>query len=205
MNKTIYIFVNGILTFPGLSHNWNRRAVTRFMAEFGLMAESLEYLVFAVTRFLFTRYRAEKLAAKIKHYRRCGYKVVLVGHSNGANVIFNALRMFDRDDPNYVDRVESVHLFSPACSCDCDETGINLLIQSKRLGAVYLNRAGSDLALLFAGWVGWIVGYGSLGRNGFKNCRVWDRVFDHLEESYGHSSWFGAAFEKSMNRVLKNS
>ena len=191
-DKSVTIFVNGILTFPGAAENWNRRAVTHFISRFDRFAESLEYLTFAITRFLFVRYRANKLAKKLLWYQDHGFKIHLVGHSNGANVIFNALKWgFEGQD---IRRVESIQLFSPACSEDADALGVNQLFKDGRLGRLRIYRAGGDVALMLASAVGRCVGYGALGLNGFGNVQpeleLSGLVSEHHEPVYNHSTWF---------------
>lgn len=200
-DKSIILFVNGILTFPGLSRNWNRRAVTHCITRFGRFAESLEYLTFALTRIFFTHYRALKLAKKIFWYQDHGFTVHLVGHSNGANVIFNTLKWFPG-----IHRIETIQLFSPACSEDADQLGVNRLFRDDRLGKLKLYRAGSDLPLKLANAAGRCFGYGALGLNGFEgldtSIELAGRADEHYEPTFNHSTWFAKDnFEFYMERI----
>lgn len=210
MSRTIYIFVNGVLTFPGSSNNWNRRAVTHFITEYDNPAESLEYLVFPLTRSLRSRHRSNKLAKKIWYYQLRNWRVVLVGHSNGANVIFNALHHGYRGMP--LTRIEEVHLFSPACSDDADKLDLNRLLRIGRVGFLQLFRAGRDLPLVIAGAFGKPFGYGSLGLHGFSNLdpiyTESGKVVEQYEPDFGHGTWFTQDrgtppnnFLNSMSRV----
>lgn len=189
MEKEVVIFVNGILTFPGSSDNWNRRATTHFHTTYGIFAETLEYLTPALTRFLFAKKRAAKLSKKLHYYQRKGFKIHLVGHSNGANVIFNCLKM-DKE----IRRIESIQLFSPACPEDASKVGLDKLFADGRLGRFKLYRAGNDLPLKAAGLLGRIVGYGAMGLRGVENIdhelELAGVVQEHFEPMFGHSNWF---------------
>jgi hypothetical protein len=137
--------------------------------------------------------------------------VVLVGHSNGAEVICRALREVEigtRGSSSLQGRhpVAEVHLIAPACEADFDRNGLNAALEYGRVGAVHVYMSGQDRALRLARWsrrlFGWLgLGYGDLGLRGPVNAA--GRVFAHREATFGHSTWFaGAEFERTMQRIL---
>ena len=192
--KRVFLYINGILTRPGESDNWNGRAVTWTHLHTDFLAEKVEYYVGPISRAFGRgqRRRAEKLAKTIRYYANQGWQVVLVAHSNGANVVANAVPLLAQ---NHRDAVESVHLVAAACPADFRENGLNAL------GApVTVWEAGNDKALKMAKTVGWLVGFGTLGLDGPKNAKVPTTTIRF--EDYGHSTFFGpTTFDSFMIRV----
>ncbi len=197
MSKRIYIYVNGILTFPGLSRNWNRRAVTWTHVHTPHKAESLEYLIGPLTRPFMDGYRATKLRRKLAFYQEA-FDIVLAGHSNGSDVILDALSQGGI-------KVAQVHLFSAACDADFERNCVNAMIKAGVIGRLDLYLAPNDPALLLAATpVGRALGYGALGRTGPVNLRrdAARHVFTHVEQGYGHSTWFDEAnFDWTMQCI----
>lgn len=202
MRPRIYIFVNGILTFPGLSHNWNRRAVTWVHVNTPHRAESLEYYIGPITRPFLDGYRARKLARKLGFYIDAGFELVLVGHSNGCDVVLDALRLLDWPD------IHQVHLFSGACEADCELNGLNAALAGQRIGRVFNYVAEMDLALhLAATPIGRAFGFGILGcgAQGIPDSLITSNQFVEVRNThFGHSTWFaGQHFAKTMERITR--
>lgn len=208
MPARIHIFVNGILTFPGLAANWNRRAVTWTHLHTPHRAESLEYLVTALTRWMGDTYRAKKLARKLEFYLGAPdpatgkpFELVLVGHSNGCDVILDALKLLGWP------RLEEVHLISAACDANFERNGLNRALGGEAIGRLHLYQAGRDTALKLAKSLpGRLLGYGALGAEGpcEVDCRhaIWTRIEEVVEPEFGHSDWFAPAhFERTMRRI----
>jgi pimeloyl-ACP methyl ester carboxylesterase len=192
MQRTIYIFVNGILTFPGDSRNWTGRAVTHCITN-GILAEKFEYLSGpGLTRSAFQRNRAAAFARMLSFYE--DWNLHLIGHSNGADVILDALAM--RGWP----RLSSLHLFSPACDEDCDKSGLN----SVRTAATFIYIAEKDWALRLGGSpVGRFFGFGRLGLAGPVNYHSPAPYHILRKPNYGHDTWFDSiAWEETMARIL---
>lgn len=190
MDGTVVIFVNGILTLPGSAHAWTDRAVTWFHLNSLAKAEKFEYLALPLTRRLMQRRRARNLAELIDSYT--SMDVVLVGHSNGCDLICRALKLTSHP-------IQAVHLFSAACNASLDDNGLNAALESGRLGVVHVYRGLKDRALRFAYWTSWILkplglGYGSLGYQGPKEIArdEWkeDRLLVHDYATFGHGSFF---------------
>ena len=203
MKRTAYIAINGILTNPGDAEGWTDRFVTWINTRLpdGVVAEKFEYFTHALTRRLKQRERADAIAKKIGYYRRAGYRVVLVSHSNGGDLTARVL-----NDAGV--EINSAHLFAPA-------TDDELIAQAIREGAikrVHIYGSRNDGALKFAratrpliGWAG--LGYGSLGLRGRELAALFpDVVKDHSNDVFGHGTWFqrGQIFEDTMRLLAAN-
>lgn len=191
--RTVYIYVPGILTKPGEAKNWCGRAVTRTHLDHpGVCAEKVEYWTRALLRPIGQKGRADKLAKVLHYYRAAGWRIVLVGHSNGCDVILDALR--DMGWP----RIEALHLVSAACEADFRKNGLNEFGSS--IGRIVVYIAGKDFALRMAGWLpGRWLGYGVLGKVGPQNVRAGLKIAIIREPLYGHSDWFtDANFQGTM-------
>ena len=185
--KRIYLFVNGIKTFPGLSKNWNRRAVTWTHINTEHKAESLEYLMTAFRSAAGAKYRASKLVRKLEFYNESGFEIHIVAHSNGSNVVLNALREFSAP-------VAAIHFIAPACEEDCQTNGLNDLIRKGFLRKLHVYIGGEDIPCKLASTLGRLVGFGGMGVHGAK----WLTDPVHSEYEYklhairnmNHGSWF---------------
>lgn len=198
--RRIYLFVPGINTFPGLSKNWNGKAATHFICYNQYFAEKVEYFVTALTRPIGQNYRAGKLVATLQRYIEAGWEIVLCGHSNGSDVILDALRSLDWP------RIEELHLISPACEADFDKNGLNVALRANRIGLVKVFIAGRDLPLRLAGTkFGRALGFGTLGSNAGAEAvdpTIAGKVQTVREPGFGHSTWFRKEnFTATMNKV----
>jgi len=196
VNRRIYIYVNGILNFPGGAKNWVGRAVTFTHIYSTARAEKIEYLSFAtLSRLLGQRNRSKKLARTLSFYE--GWDIRLVGHSNGCAVILDALRYLDWPP------VTALFFFSPACEEDCRKNGLYEYMKSGRLGMLTVFMAGKDLPLRWAASaVGRLFGYGAMGIRGpIGSIPEKTRIVRRSE--WGHSDWWTDwNFEWSMKQVL---
>lgn len=162
MKKRIYIFVNGILTRPGDSRNWNLRAVNWIHLNTVDRANLVEYFCTPIGRAFGQKHRAEKLAYCLAQY--ADWEIILVGHSNGCDVILRALALLEWP------RIEAVHLVSAACDEDFRVNGLNDALETDRIGRVFVWMSGRDSALHVARcWLGRMLGYGTLGLDGPQN------------------------------------
>lgn len=184
----VFLFVNGILNRPGCHDEWTDRAATWVNTRTQDRAEKFEYFCGALTRRLFINRHAADLAHLISQY--AGKRVVLVGHSNGCELICRALRMTGV-------AIDQVHLISGACSADFNRNGLNDLIETQMVKRVVVYVAGADLPMRLAIWsqklLGWIgLGYGSLGYKGPVKLTPGAamRVKQVAQPTFGHSTWF---------------
>lgn len=201
---TYYALVNGIRTPPGSDRNWTNRGVTWLhnyelrTANTKLAAECIEYHTKAVLRWA----RHDEFVYKFGRnldFHRAWKQVVIAAHSNGANVVLDALR--DKGWP----AVEHLHLISPACEQDLGYLVPQLGRTIKRL-TIWIGE--KDIPLRLAGFpiLGKLMGYDDLGLKGPEGipAAVMDaHVQVHREPEFGHSTWFDEAqFERTMLRIV---
>lgn len=188
--REVFIFVCGIMNFPGESDNWTGRAVTWTHASDKVAnpcakAEKIEYFCGPVDRVLGQTERAAKLVKTLSFYR--GWNITLVGHSNGAAVILDALAAAGWPI------IKALHLISAACESDFTKNGLNAALLDSQVGTVTVYVGGKDMALRLAhSWAGRLLGYGTLGLAGpeYVDGGLKGRVDTRLEPAYGHSDWF---------------
>ena len=170
-----YLFINGILTVPDGRTGWVDRAVTWTESHYGQLAEKYEYFSGALTRRLFQGTRVRECAELLENYR--GLDLVLVGHSNGADIACRLLQ-------TTTFRFAEVHLIAAAADADFEKNGLNDALLTGRLGRVALYGSHHDGALRLAqlsealSFLG--LGYGALGRTGPKN--VDDRIAGRVDQ-----------------------
>ena len=196
LGKTVYIYVCGIMTFPGESGNWTGKAVTWTQTRPELPAEKIEYFSPGLfSRSIGQEARAEKLVKTLNEYLSRGRRIILVAHSNGCDVALDALQQMGWP------RIEALHLISGACEADFDQNGLNLALALERIGRVVVYVAKRDIALyLAASPLGRCFGYGDLGRTGPVNQDF--PVETVVEPEFGHSDWFhGDHFEVTMRML----
>ena len=110
MNKrTCFLAINGILTDPRKPDAWTDEFVDWVIRKLPdqVTAASYEYNATPILRRLGQAERAQHIAAKVNAYRRSGYRVSLVGHSNGCDLIARVISGMSAE-------VDTVHLFAPA-------------------------------------------------------------------------------------------
>lgn len=203
MKRTCYIAINGIRTRPGDAEGWTDRFVTWINTRLpdGVVAEKFEYYCSALLRRFRQRKRADEIAKKVGYYRRAGYRIVLVGHSNGCDLIARVLEACGAE-------VDAAHLISPAA----DEEDFADAIREGLIRRIHIYGSRNDVALRFARgtrpllrWLG--LGYGSLGLRGREFAMLFPEVVkDHSDDACGHSTWLqrGEKFEKLMQALKHN-
>ena len=200
--RTIYLFVNGVRTWPGNFTNWNKRAVTFTHTHTEARGEAFEYFCTFLTRPFREDQRAKHFARALRAYSALGWNIVCVGHSNGCDVILRGLR--DAGWP----RVAAVHLVCGACEADFWKNGLNHALARERIGRVCVYVADKDLALPLAHTIpGKILGYGTLGLHGAQNvyAREADRVGELHWKDYGHSTcWLPNHFKTTMAHFFQS-
>jgi len=210
MKRTVYIAINGIRTNPGDAEGWTDRFVTwvNTVLPDGVYGEKFEYYTSALLRGFRQRLRAKQIAKMVGYYTRAGYRVVLVGHSNGCDLIARVLHLAKPEsDELPADlkkdlKIDCAHLISPAA----DEESFADAVRNKLVRCIHIYGSKNDGALRFAqvtrpliGWLG--LGYGSMGLRGREFAAMFpDVVQDHSDDSHGHSTWMqrGPNFEEMM-------
>jgi pimeloyl-ACP methyl ester carboxylesterase len=203
VKKRVIIFINGILTKPGDSRDWNYRASIVAQRDYGWNAMPVEYFCGILGRALGQQKRAAKVAELLAAY--AGYEVTLVGHSNGAAVILLALQKYDPLLP-FPD-IKAIHLVNGACEADFDRNGLNEFLKDGRVDKVCVYRGGKDWALrLASSWPGRLLGYGVLGLTGPRNVayEIRDSVGELLWPDYGHSDcWSEINFPQTVKHFFE--
>ena len=199
--RTIYLFVNGIATWPGNFTNWNKRAVTFTHTQTEFRAEAFEYFCTFLTRPFREDERAKHFARAIKEYARAGWRIVCVGHSNGCDVILDGLRLAGYPD------VAAIHLVCGACEADFELNGMNTALRHRWVDRVFIYNAEQDWALPLAHTLpGKILGYGTLGLDGALHIAddVKDQVGQLWWKNFGHSTcWLPGKFINTMAHFFK--
>lgn len=201
MSEKVYIYVNGILNNPGSADNWTDRAVTWTHTEAGYYAEKFEYF----TDIFFTRfrqgYRARKLARMISFYR--GWDIVLVGHSNGCDVILKALDVIDGAVP-----VSQLHLIAGACEEDIAKNGLRFRLERRDVRHVYLYLGGRDevmkLNYRIEKYLPFNLGYGTMGHLSPEKAReMYGDESTLYQHKFGHSTWWNDdIFDITMQQIV---
>jgi len=146
--------------------------------------------------------RVSKLYRTLDQYRD-GWEITMVGHSNGCDVILDALW----GGAQWAQREAALHLVCGACESNFHRNGLNTLLSSEMIGRVSVYVAKKDVALRLArSWAGKLLGYGTLGLHGPKYVSpgVAEKVETIEWPSYGHSDcWEDGEFSETMGNFLQ--
>lgn len=203
MNERVYIFVSGILERPSRPDGVTDRAVAWIRENTFDQARKLEYLAGVLTGRLLNWLRAVNLRRLCRRYG--GDRIVLVGYSNGTDIICRALEQS-------CGAVDEVHLIAAACPASFARNGLNTAIAAGRVGTVHVYASRADGALAAAkrhtGWLR-LVGadYGWLGLDGPQDVAdensPWLDVY--RKDAFGHGTWFEPAqFGITMRLITGN-
>lgn len=200
-----YLFVPGVRTNTA-DDGWHDRAERWIEANTPSKAGVYEYETAATLRWWGQRRRVKELAERIGDLCRDGGEIVLVGHSNGCQLITEALS-------HVFPAVERVVMFAPAVDHDMARNGWNGLLDEFAVGRLAVYGSPDDAALKLATWssrlFGWAgMGYGDLGRVGPTNLSpsVASRVAVDLRTGHGHSTWFRPdLFDATMGLITEGS
>lgn len=202
MPRTAIILVNGILTDPRKDNAWTDFSVdwlNNHTAE-PTVVTGYEYnaeILFGPWKNLS---RAERIIERVKEYTAHGDRVILVGHSNGCDIIAHVIQQVE---------VDEVHLISPAT----DEKTVEMGIVLGNVDRVHIYGSTSDMALKWGAKASRIFtlglgGYGSLGLRGPAFAAQWRGiVFDHSINTYGHGTWLSPTSNliDTLKQVARNS
>lgn len=189
-----FLFVNGIEAESNDLDAWQFRAADAInRAPTPDKASTYHYEVAWWSKWFLQRRHVPRLAAKVRDLGMWGRDVVLVGHSNGAELICAAFRAC----PELV--AAAVHLIGAACNRSFEKNGLNAALLSGAIGRVYVHFNPGDRVLRVANYS---FTYGDLGRHGPQDVdeRVRRRVIPIERLGVGHSRYFepGPAFERTM-------
>lgn len=199
--KTVYIYINGILNRPGSAEGWTDRAVTWTHLNTDNRAEKFEYFTTIFTHAIGQSRRAKKYAKMVRYYK--GWDIVLVGHSNGCDVVLRILRRLKKV------KIKAIHLLAGACETDMVKNGVLSQLEQGLLGNVKVYLGGQDKAM-WAAWASKILkptgfGYGDLG--GSKP----EEIAKHIGKAnviykpkYDHGAWWeekNGNFSRTMKLI----
>lgn len=202
----VFFTVPGVRTPPNSDKNWTGKMVSAILRrapelqrDFGasaVAAEKVEYHTLAAFRWLSHKSRVHRLRRTMDQYP--GWRIRIVAHSNGANIVLDALR-----ESNWAHAVEMVDLISPACESDLSYLAPRL---GKELKMLRVWIAQKDLPLKFAATpIGRLLGYGSLGKDGIKGIPHTKKKHTATlyRKTFGHSSWFlDEHFDETVEKIL---
>lgn len=220
-DKIIFLVAPGINNWGSIFGDWrdwptrfsvwintNLPAIRCLPTVSNIRCQAFYYFTTFLTVGLKQHHRAMSFSKLIRDYIAAGYKVHLVGHSNGTRVILDALKMADWPE------VETVHLVNGACDSDFTRNGLNHALTHDRVKKVYCYIADNDwamkvedtlvgLCLFGIGWNDVPLGLGG-PRNvlpSFQNRRV---IEEHWP-GFSHSQcWVPANFQSTMQQILNN-
>ena len=177
MTRMAYIFVPGIMSYPGSPNAWTDKAVTwMHTTQVCAAAEKFEYLALPISRRLLAQRRARQLAKLIDRYPADGFTLVLVAHSFGCDIARRALTLANRS-------ANCCHLLAPDIGVKPRQHGLLKHLRDGWIGHLHIRLAGRDRALT------------SKYLGGAKPETVRRQfcssvVTIHNQPRYGHSSWW---------------
>lgn len=198
MTRRLYILLPGIRTDPADWRNWAPRMATEINLRCPhAKAEEFRYFACAITPKGKQDERARYVVDLALRFFSRGYSVVVVAHSNGANIAVQAAQIAPAI-------FEAFHLFAPACPADFEKNGLNRALGTAGIvGHCTIYTGTRDWVLQWMARAGAVLGYGDLGFVGPKRVDWWvqDRV-TVVPSGHGHGDWFeGANFESTFLRI----
>ncbi len=191
-----YVLLPGVRSDPRDWANWAPRMATEINLLTSAKADEFRYMAFALTPKARQEERAEYVRSLAQRAYSAGYDVVLVGHSNGCEVIRQALE-------GLPPIVHSVHLIAGATEADMELAGWNRFLRKGIVGHLFIYKGTRDRVLQWIAAAGAFLGYGRLGWLGPKNIAP-DQAhkITVIERPYEHCEWFeGFAFAQTREAI----
>ena len=189
MDKSIFIFVPGILSYPGSARAWTDRAVTWIhLHRPCARAEKFEYLGSPGTCNIMATKRAKELAELIDKYPFEKFSLTVTAHSHGCEIARRAIKLAKRP-------VNFLHLIAPAISANPRIHGLRQLVSRGRIGFLFIYIAAQD-RVLSTSYLG-----------GLRPPEVQTHFTDErpaviFPTRGGHSTWFSPEkFEATMKMI----
>jgi len=211
--RTLILAINGIRVKQDFKA-WTRRFDWWLDVNLdgNIVAERYEYTCSAIFRFKGQRARVDELIELINTYKNdenFDYEIVLVGHSNGNDIIQRLL--------NLGIHVNEVHCFAPAAF----EADFARAIRKKSFKRMFIYGSPKDKALRAARDASFLtrflsfilapfgiphLGYGYLGLNGGGFASRFPTVVtDCSQPEFDHSTWFDdEQFDRTMSLFKAN-
>jgi hypothetical protein len=141
-----------------------------------------------------------------------GTELHVIVHSNGGNMITEALKeVFSAEEPPRF-HITSLHLIAPSCESDCRKNALNDAVLFDVVDQVFLYQPGRDVPVkightmrFFFGWMG--MGHGDLSVAGFRE--VDESIAHHFHtikgDQHNHTSWLNNNhLDATLKLVLSN-
>lgn len=180
-----YILVPGIMTDDAIN-NWSAKAARWIENNTIHKAFQVPYFTTPFTRFIHQKKRSEELAYIIDS---CKTDVVLIGHSNGCDLICKALTICKK-------KVKDIHLIAGATHSSFIKNKLNISLTHK-LERVFVYCSENDLALKLAFYTSFFLkifglGFGYLGRKGpeYITSKNRAKTYTFWYNEFGHSDYF---------------
>lgn len=210
--KTIFLVAPGINNWGSIFGDW-RDWPTQFSLWINknqphIRCQAFFYFTTALTVGLMQRRRALSFSKLIRDYVNAGFRVHLVGHSNGTRVVLDALRMADWPE------VETVHLVNGACDANFERNGLNHALHHARVRKIFCYISDNDRAMKIEDTLIGLCLFGinwndlPLGLGGptnvfpaYQNRQVIERHWP----GYGHSDcWLPKNFYSTMRTLIRD-
>jgi predicted alpha/beta hydrolase family esterase len=205
--NSFYYFINGINTNIGNLNGWQYRAVRHVQQNSDDDADSYTYHVRTLNRWIHQASHVRKATDFFMGWANFQSRRVLVGHSNGCEIIRHMLV----DNPGLA--VDEVHLIAPAVKHNFDSNGLNKALEGKvRLKKLVIYASKSDQALEAAkntAWIRWFNskwGYGHLGLVGPEDVadHLRGKVYTEWHHGFDHGTYFtGSHFGELMAMIME--
>ena len=208
--KTIFLLAPGINNWGSIFGDWQDWPI-QFSAQINVdtpyTAQSFHYFTTPLTVWVNQRRRSLSFSRMLREYTCRDWCVHLVGHSNGARVVLDGMRLAGWP------KVASVNLVCGACDSDWERNGLNTAMRRGCVGAVHCYRADNDMAMqvedtaigLMLFGIGW--NDMPLGLSGPRNVdpALSGRVTEHHWPDYGHSTcWTKGELSQTIGQILDN-
>lgn len=199
MKQRVYILINGILTRSTDHQDWPERAEDWIQAHGYGLGRPYMYFTGALTR-LFYQWKRVKDVIKIMESYAGAFDIILVGHSNGADIICRVLQQSRI-------HVSEVHLIAGACENQCSKNGINAAIKKGRLDCAFFYCSKNDDALKFAQRSHWLLRFGDLGLTGPSKLSTLadSRSVIYWRDDLNHCDWWNEKNFESTIRIIVGS
>jgi len=206
MKKIKWVTVPGINTDAEDNLNWSPRACDYIEAFTNDLAREFDNELGPLSRRFKLQDKAVELSKILEQLAGQGFRLKLIGHSNGCEMIRRAMLLTNIN-------IEEIHLVAGACDHDFEKGQWNKLIRESRVKKIIVHASKSDGALRLGKWTtGWLrpvgYGYGWVGLIGPQNVarefvhRVITIWHDDLwnQKKFGHSEYWDA---KKFDRTMK--
>lgn len=190
-----FLSIPGINADVGSVDNWPQRFCRRVEREGRGYADCFIYGVGAFDQGFWLNKHKNQVARIISDWIKPGDELVVVAHSRGCLLALEALKAF----PNL--GAFRLHLLNAAAAADCEENGLNLLVNRGQAREVFVWTSQNDEALKVAPWVG----MGQLGLVGPQNMttETHNRTRVIPDDTCGHSTLLTERWDETFAKITE--